>query len=115
MNESKSAGPNVNVEKKPQSTELPKIQNRGKQRMPKAELCEDIAFQHLKELVKFKLQNCPIGFEIDVLHKVLRPEPWRLNYISAQVKHDLHMILFPLRPAEIQLFGSTVMGLSFRG
>lgn len=61
------------------------------------------------------LQNVKPNEELMLLKSILLPEPWSLSYCSRIVRQDLFCILQSLHPIRIELFGSTVMGIAFKG
>lgn len=77
--------------------------------------CSNMSFKQLKENVIYGLKNCADGIELDVLNQIVRPQTWELKYHCKQVKHDLHCFLQPLGITKIELFGSIITGLMFRG
>lgn len=81
---------------------------------PEAPSEEDI-IQELKKTVKSEIGKCAAGTELEVLHRVLSPDPWTLQFKCMVVRVDLQVILHPFRLERIDLFGSTVMGVAFLG
>ncbi len=72
-------------------------------------------FGELKQLVKIAIEKCPIDTELHVLQKTLQPDPSIIDHHCKTVTNDLQCILLPLGPKQIDLFGSTAMGVAFKG
>lgn len=76
---------------------------------------ENTFYAEIQQRLIFELNSCVRGSELEAMQRILMPNPWELNYRCAQLKHELHSLLEPMRPKNIRLFGSTVMGIAFRG
>lgn len=62
------------------------------------------------------LRTCGNGTELEALQWVLRPNQNELWYTYNLVKNDLERCIGRTYPdVRVELFGSTVMGMSFRG
>lgn len=73
-------------------------------------------FNKMKQDVRNGIQSCESGKELEVLHRALRPEHHALWYKCIEVKKDLLTALAPYYPqVRLEVFGSTVMGIAFKG
>lgn len=81
---------------------------------PKRQRTEATAF-NIRQTVVDALKNSPIAYELETLQQTVCLEPWVLGRYSCEVKADLFRILTPLQPVRIDLFGSAVMNIAFRG
>lgn len=70
----------------------------------------------MQEQVRSRLLCCESGQELEVLHHTLRPDNHTLWLKCMEVKKDLLMAFqrsYPL--VRLEVFGSTVMGVAFKG
>lgn len=73
-------------------------------------------FQIMQEQVRNHLINCESGRELDILHKTLKPDYQTLWLKCMEVKKDLLLAFQRNYPfVRLEVFGSTVMGIAFRG
>lgn len=80
---------------------------------------EDLVMRQLRMMqneVNNGLRSCEPGRELEVLHRCLRPDHHFLWYKCIEVKKDLVNSLCRLYPLiRLEVFGSTVMGMAFKG
>lgn len=77
---------------------------------------ENQAVNQLKNDVVQCLNSCENGRELEALQWVLRPPQNELWYTYNRVKNDLERFIGRAYPdVRIELFGSTVMGMAFKG
>lgn len=73
-------------------------------------------FRMMQNEVNNGLRSCEPGRELDVLHRSLRPDHHNLWYKCIEVKKDLVNALYRFYPmVRLEVFGSTVMGMAFKG
>lgn len=97
--------------------------NERQPRKPKANMQkkkeEDLLVRQFKMMqneVNNGLRSCEPGKELEVLHRALRPDHHFLWYKCIEVKKDLVNALYRLYPmVRLEVFGSTVMGMAFKG
>lgn len=78
-------------------------------------LTESKFYKEIHHTLAGELKRCVPGTEIETLQRILMPNPWELSYRCVQLKHELSVLLQLMHPQDIRLFGSTVMGIAFRG
>lgn len=70
----------------------------------------------MKQNVNNALKECSPGSELDLLFEILRPNYNQMWANNRAVKQDLLYALRCTYPeARIEVFGSTVMGIAFKG
>lgn len=70
----------------------------------------------MKEDVNNALEQCSPGCELDLLFEILRPSYKQMWSNNRAVKQDLLSALRRTYPeTRIEVFGSTVMGVAFKG
>lgn len=70
----------------------------------------------MKQNVNKALEQCTPGSELDLLYEVLRPNYRQMWANYRAVKQDLLSALRRTYPeTRIEIFGSTVMGVAFKG
>lgn len=73
-------------------------------------------FNEMQEQVRNLLMCCESGRELEVLHRCLKPDNHILWLKCMEVKRDLLMAFQPFYPqVRLEVFGSTVMGIAFKG
>lgn len=73
-------------------------------------------FQMMQEEVRSRLERCEPGRELEVLHSSLKPDHQTLWLKCMEVKKDLLMAFQRQFPGvRLEVFGSTVMGIAFKG
>lgn len=91
---------------------------RAKVRMgrPKIEDPSAEAFKNMQDDVRLGLISCEPGKELEILHQTLRPIHNALWFKCMEVKKDIWTALQRFYPGvRLQVFGSTVMGIAFKG
>lgn len=74
------------------------------------------AFKQMQQDVRLGLQSCEPGKELEVLHHTLRPDHQTLWLKCMDVKRDIWTALKRYYPSvRLEVFGSTVMGIAFKG
>lgn len=71
--------------------------------------------EQLKRDVKMEIQSCPLGMELNAIEYALQPNASFLKYQHIRVRDDLMLHLQRFRVQRIDLFGSTVIGIAFKG
>lgn len=73
-------------------------------------------FELMQEQVRSRLQFCEPGQELDILNSSLKPDTQLLWLKYMEVKSDLLLALQRFYPfVRLEVFGSTVMGIAFKG
>lgn len=102
----------------PQNNESSKKPRKSKTNSPIAYQEEPSArvFQLIQEQVRSRLLCCEPGRELEILHNTLKPDYQTLWLKCMEVKKDLLLAFqrsYPL--VRLEVFGSTVMGIAFKG
>lgn len=88
-----------------------KLQIAQQQQDPNAEM-----FELMQQEVRSRLQCCQPGRELEILHTSLKPDYQTLWLKCMEVKRDLLLALQRFYPlVRLEVFGSTVMGIAFKG
>lgn len=73
-------------------------------------------FQMMQEQIRNRLMCCEPGRELEVIHTTLIPEHQTLWRKCMEVKKDLLLAFQCYYPfVRLEVFGSTVMGIAFKG
>lgn len=73
-------------------------------------------FRKMREEVHNQLSCCGPGQELEVLNRCLKPDAQTLWLTCKEVERDLMLSLRSYYPfARVGVFGSTVMGIAFKG
>lgn len=98
--------------KKPRRQKKPKKKAEAqKEEDPSARI-----FRLMQEKVRNVLMNCESGKELEVLYDALRPNHQQLWQNCNEIKRDLILAFQKSYPSvRLEVFGSTVMGIAFKG
>lgn len=73
-------------------------------------------FRQMQEHFANQLSACEPGQELSVLHNALKPDDQELWNKCMEVKTDILLAFQPHHPnVQLKVFGSTVMGIAFKG
>lgn len=83
--------------------------------LPLKLLSEEEFIRNLKKTIKLEIEKGLVGTDLQVLYRILIPDPSVFNSQCKKVEDDLRSCLESLDIERIELFGSSVGGIVFNG